>query len=161
VSAATNLVGKVVEAAADAVVNIAETAWSVACAAVDAAGKLLSEVKDAAVAVGDTIVSGVDAVANAWDHLDSGIKQWIMMGLSIALSFVPLVGPIVSCVIDGTFSDMISAIGRGDWTTFAMMRVVSSDHFGFHSLESPPTLPRAEKLSKPSMDLPLSGLCTG
>jgi hypothetical protein len=38
----------------------------------------------------------------------------------MAVSFTPIVGPILSCVIDGTFVDMWNAIRSGDWATFGM-----------------------------------------
>jgi hypothetical protein len=38
----------------------------------------------------------------------------------MAVSFIPIVGPILSCVIDGTFVDMWNAIKSGDWATFGM-----------------------------------------
>lgn len=40
--------------------------------------------------------------------------------MSIAVSFIPLVGPLISCVIDGTFVDMWNAIKSGDWAMLGM-----------------------------------------
>jgi len=40
--------------------------------------------------------------------------------VSFAVSFIPLVSPLISCVIDGTFVDMWEAIKRGDWGALAM-----------------------------------------
>ncbi len=36
------------------------------------------------------------------------------------MSFIPIVGPLISCVIDGTFVDMFNAIMAGDWATVGM-----------------------------------------
>ena len=47
--------------------------------------------------------------------MDAGLKQWIVMGVSIAVSFIPVAGPLISCIIDGTFVDMLTAISNGDW----------------------------------------------
>jgi hypothetical protein len=33
----------------------------------------------------------ISAVKEAWDNLDSGLKQWIIAGVSMAVSFIPLV----------------------------------------------------------------------
>ena len=60
------------------------------------------------------------AIKEAWDNVDSGLKQWIITGVSIAVSFIPLVGPLISCIIDGTFVDMLSAIKSGDWVVLGM-----------------------------------------
>jgi len=38
----------------------------------------------------------------------------------MAVSFIPLVGPIISCIIDGTFVDMFNALMKGDWATVGM-----------------------------------------
>jgi hypothetical protein len=38
----------------------------------------------------------------------------------MAVSFIPLVGPLISCIIDGTFVDMIKALSTGDWATLGM-----------------------------------------
>lgn len=43
-----------------------------------------------------------------------------MNGISMAVSFIPIVGPILSCVIHGTFVDMWNAIRSGDWATLGM-----------------------------------------
>ena len=56
----------------------------------------------------------------AWDNLDPGLKQWIINGAAFAISFIPIAGPLISCIIDGTFVDMWNAIQRGDWATFAL-----------------------------------------
>jgi hypothetical protein len=42
------------------------------------------------------------------------------MGVSMAVSFIPFVGPLISCIIDGTFVDMIKALSTGDWATLGM-----------------------------------------
>jgi len=42
------------------------------------------------------------------------------MGISMAVSFIPIVGPIISCIIDGTFVDMFNALMKGDWATVGM-----------------------------------------
>jgi len=60
------------------------------------------------------------AVKEAWDNLDSGLKQWLIQGVSLAISFIPIVGPLISCVIDGTFTDMWEAIKSGDWGALAL-----------------------------------------
>ena len=54
------------------------------------------------------------------DHLDAGLKQWLITGVSFAVSLIPLVGPLISCVIDGTFVDMWNAIKSGDWGALAL-----------------------------------------
>jgi len=38
----------------------------------------------------------------------------------MAVSFIPIVGPIISCIIDGTFVDMFNALMKGDWATVGM-----------------------------------------
>ena len=38
----------------------------------------------------------------------------------MAVSFIPIAGPILSCVIDGTFVDMFKAIMKGDWATVGL-----------------------------------------
>ena len=38
----------------------------------------------------------------------------------MAVSFIPLVGPILACVVDGTFVDMINALKNGDWAMLGM-----------------------------------------
>ena len=38
----------------------------------------------------------------------------------MAVCFIPIVGPILSCVIDGTFVDMFKAIMKGDWATVGL-----------------------------------------
>ncbi len=42
------------------------------------------------------------------------------MGVSIAVSFIPVVGPLISCIMDGTFVDMLTAISAGDWAMVGM-----------------------------------------
>jgi hypothetical protein len=80
----------------------------------------MEDVKQAADAVCDAVVSGVAAVQNAWDNLDPGLKQWIINGAAFAISFIPIAGPLISCIIDGTFVDMWNAIQRGDWASLAL-----------------------------------------
>jgi len=38
----------------------------------------------------------------------------------VRFAFIPLVGPLLSCVIDGTFTDMWEAIKNGDWGALAL-----------------------------------------
>ncbi|MBN1677410.1 MAG: hypothetical protein JW880_02620 [Candidatus Thermoplasmatota archaeon] len=38
----------------------------------------------------------------------------------MAVSFIPLAGPLISCVIDGAFVDIWEAIKRGDWGALAL-----------------------------------------
>ncbi len=66
------------------------------------------------------MVSTAKSIHRAWDSLDSGLKQWIIQGIAMAVSFIPLVGPIISCIIDGTFVDMFNALMKGDWATVGM-----------------------------------------
>jgi hypothetical protein len=40
--------------------------------------------------------------------------------VSIAVSFIPVVGPLISCIVDGTFVDMLTAISSGDWAMLGM-----------------------------------------
>jgi hypothetical protein len=40
--------------------------------------------------------------------------------VSIAVSFIPVVGPLISCIVDGTFVDMLTAISSGDWAMVGM-----------------------------------------
>ena len=75
---------------------------------------------DAYARVAEAVWAGVVSVKDAWDNLDSGLKQWIVMGVSMAVSFIPVVGPLISCIIDGTFVDMINALSTGDWATLGM-----------------------------------------
>lgn len=86
----------------------------------DVGERFLQDVKEACVDIADTVVAGCQAVQRAWDNLDPGLKQWIVNGVSLAVGFIPLVGPLLSCVIDGTFVDMFSAIMKGDWAMVGM-----------------------------------------
>ena len=65
----------------------------------------------------------MEVIQKAWDNLDSGLKQWIINGIAMAVSFIPIAGPILSCVIDGTFVDMFKAIMKGDWATVALLGI--------------------------------------
>ncbi len=38
----------------------------------------------------------------------------------MAVSFIPIAGPLISCIIDGTFVDMWAAICAGDWKAIAL-----------------------------------------
>ncbi|MGQ9587761.1 MAG: hypothetical protein ACUVT7_05195, partial [Thermoplasmata archaeon] len=62
------------------------------------------------------------SVKNVWVNLDPGLKQWLVLGASIAASIaLPGIGGVlVSCLIDGTFVDMFKAITTGDWETLAL-----------------------------------------
>ena len=42
------------------------------------------------------------------------------MGVAFAVSFIPIAGPLISCIIDGTFVDMFSAIMTGNWAMVGM-----------------------------------------
>jgi len=44
----------------------------------------------------------------------------------MAVSFIPIAGPLISCIMDGTFVDMWNAIKAGDWGMLAMRR--NPDH---------------------------------
>lgn len=110
---AIEFVGDVVAAAADALSDLAQDL-------LDAGLKLLEDVKEACEDVKDAIHAGLVAVQEAWDNLDPGLKQWLIIGVSFAVSFIPLVGPLIACVIDGTFTDMWDAIKRGDWGALAL-----------------------------------------
>ncbi|OGS56757.1 MAG: hypothetical protein A3K60_08930 [Euryarchaeota archaeon RBG_19FT_COMBO_56_21] len=66
--------------------------FEVTHAAIDVAEKVIEDVKQAADAVCDAVVSGVATVQNAWDNLDPGLKQWLLMGASLAISVIPGIG---------------------------------------------------------------------
>ena len=100
--------------------NFIEDVKQAADAVCDAAQKFMDDVKDAALSVMEAVYAGVMSIKDAWDNLDPGLKQWIVMGVSMAVSFIPLVGPLVSCIIDGTFVDMLKAISTGDWAMLAL-----------------------------------------
>jgi len=40
--------------------------------------------------------------------------------VAFAVSFIPIAGPLISCIIDGTFVDMFSAIMTGNWAMLGM-----------------------------------------
>lgn len=120
VDATVDLVGDAVEVVVDVVVEVAETACELVDAAVDAAEKLMEEVVEACVNLVEVAIDSCVAIKEAWDNLDSGLKQWIITGVSIAVSFIPVVGPLISCIIDGTFVDMWNAIKSGDWAMLGM-----------------------------------------
>jgi len=119
-SAATSLVGAAVEFYVDTVTAVVDAAVDMVSKAVDAAQKFMDDVKDAALSVTEAVYAGVMSIKDAWNNLDPGLKQWIVMGVSMAVSFIPLVGPLVSCIIDGTFVDMLNAIKNGDWAMLAL-----------------------------------------
>ncbi|MEW5747564.1 MAG: RHS repeat-associated core domain-containing protein [Candidatus Thermoplasmatota archaeon] len=120
--AGANLVGDAIEFVADVVVETVETAIEVIETAVDVAVALVVEVVEAVKTVAEIVVAGCEAIKVAWDNLDPGLKQWIVMGLSIAASIaLPGIGGVlVSCLIDGTFIDMVTAISTGDWAMLGM-----------------------------------------
>jgi len=82
----------------------------------------MDDVKQACDYVADAAVAGCQAIQKAWDNLDPGLKQWLVMGLSIAASMAlpGIGGMLVSCVIDGTFVDMLKAVSTGDWAMLAL-----------------------------------------
>ena len=123
VSTATSIVGNVVEAAVDIVVTIVETAIEVVQKAIDIAVKFIEDVKEAVEDVAEVVYTGFQVIQKAWDNLDSGLKQWIITGITIAASFAlpGIGGMLVACLIDGTFSDMWNAIKNGDWKQLALI----------------------------------------
>ncbi len=120
IDGAANLVGEGIELATDAVAAAVEAGVDAVRAALDTAQKVVDAVNDAVTAVVETCANALAAVEEAWDHLDSGLKQWIINGISMAVSFIPIAGPLISCIIDGTFVDMWNAIQSGDWATLAL-----------------------------------------
>jgi hypothetical protein len=120
VSAATAIIGNVIEAVVDTVVTIVKTAIRIVQKAVDTAVRFIEDVKEACDDVVEAVHAGFQVIQKAWDNLDSGLKQWIINGIAMAVSFIPIVGPILSCVIDGTFVDMFKAIMKGDWATVGL-----------------------------------------
>ena len=48
----------------------------------------LEDIRNACDAVADAVVAGCSAIQRAWDNLDPGLKQWIVMGVSMAVSFI-------------------------------------------------------------------------
>jgi RHS repeat-associated protein len=114
------LIGDTVEAVCDVVVAVVEATVEVVQKAIDTAQKFIEDVQQAVIDVVEAGISACQAVQRAWDNLDSGLKQWIINGVAMAVSFIPLVGPILSCVIDGTFVDMFNAIMKGDWAMVGM-----------------------------------------
>jgi len=83
-------------------------------------------------------MSGPSRITRRGD-LDPGLKQWLITGVSIAVSFIPLVGPLLSCVIDGTFTDMWEAIKRGalDARLKALQKESGVAFLGHHTLRRP------------------------
>lgn len=65
--------------------------------------------------------------------------------MSFAVSFIPLVGPLMACVIDGTFTDMWEAIKRGDWGALALCAMAFVP--GAKALDAGRALERAEDCS--------------
>lgn len=94
---------------------MAEMVCEIVNAAIDAAENLMEDAIQACVEFAQVAHDTCVAIKEAWDNVDSGLKQWIITGVSIAVSFIPLVGPLISCVIDGTFVDILSVIKSGDW----------------------------------------------
>jgi hypothetical protein len=80
----------------------------------------MEEAINACVELAELAYDACAAVKEAWDNMDAGLKQWIVMGVSIAVSFIPVAGPLISCIIDGTFVDMLTAISNGDWAMVGM-----------------------------------------
>ncbi len=119
---AVDLLGDAVEFAVDTVASAWEAAVDLARTVIDVGLKLLNDVKNAVEVIGAAALTGLRALEEAWDNLDPGWKQWLMMGLSIAASIaLPGIGGVlVSCVLDGTFTDMLTAITTGDWALLAM-----------------------------------------
>jgi RHS repeat-associated protein len=115
-----SFIGDVGEATVTFAVTVAAETWETLQEIKDVGEKFIEDVKDAAADVANTILSAAMAVKEAWDNLDPGLKQWIVNGVAMAVSFIPIVGPILSCVIDGTFVDMWNAIRSGDWATLGM-----------------------------------------
>jgi hypothetical protein len=68
------------------------------------------------------VVVGCTAIKLAWDNLDPGLKQWIVIGLSIAaaVALPGIGGVLVSCLIDGSFVDIYNAVRSGDWGMLAL-----------------------------------------
>jgi len=56
------------------------------------------------------------------DSLDAGLKQWIIIGISIAASIaLPGIGGIlIGCVLDGTFINMFTAVAIGNWAMLGL-----------------------------------------
>jgi len=122
VDAAVDLVGDVVEVAVDLVIEVAEMIETIATVVIDAASKFVENVKEACSAIAYAVITVGKAIQYAWDNLDPGWKQWIITGLSIAASIAMpgIGGVIVSCILDGTFIDMFTAITTGDWAMLAL-----------------------------------------
>ena len=66
----------------------------------------MEDVKNAFDTVRDAFEAGLKSIEKAWDSMDAGLKQWIINGISMAVSFIPIAGPLISCIMDGTFTDM-------------------------------------------------------
>jgi len=118
--AGRNIVGNVVEAVVDVTREYVDAVIDLGKKIIDVGERFIEDVKDACDWVVSTVISTAMAVQKAWDSLDSGLKQWIITGVAFAVSFIPLVGPIISCIIDGTFVDMFNALMKGDWATVGM-----------------------------------------
>ena len=88
VSTATSLVSNAIEAAVDIVVTIVETMIEVVQKVVDAAARSIEDVKEAVEDVAEVAYAGFQAIQKAWDNLDSGLRQWIINGIAMAVSFV-------------------------------------------------------------------------
>jgi len=117
---AVNLLGDAAQALADTAVEVARIGRFAVQTALDVGQRMLDDIKQAAYSVADAVVSGLVAVKEAWDNLDPGLKQWIINGVAFAVSFIPIAGPLISCIIDGTFVDMFSAIMTGNWAMVGM-----------------------------------------
>ncbi|MGQ9587763.1 MAG: hypothetical protein ACUVT7_05205 [Thermoplasmata archaeon] len=104
-------------------VGVAETMANLAGDAIDAASKFVEDVKHACEEVASAVVAGVVAIKEAWDNLDPGLKQWLLLKASIAISMIPgvgIAGILIGCMLDGTFTDMFTAIRTGDWAMLAL-----------------------------------------
>ena len=96
----------------------------------------------------------VSAVQEAWNNLDPGLKQWLLMGASLAISMIPgvgIAGLLLGCMIDGTFTDMLSAIKNGDWAMLGMCALgfvpgVKQAKMGFKVLGHADDIGKASKL---------------
>ncbi len=117
---AASLVGDGLELLQDTATQVIEFGIDLVNKGLDVAQKFVDDSIDACLDVAKTIYNGVQSIQQAWDNLDPGLKQWIIMGVSMAVSFIPVAGPLISCIMDGTFVDMWNAIQRGDWGMLAL-----------------------------------------
>jgi len=122
VDVAVDFVGNVGEAIYDGIVWVADAAGDVVDWLADKAGEVWDAIVDAGDAIADAIVSVGKAIQKAWDSLDAGLKQWIIIGISIAacIALPGIGGILVSCVLDGTFIDMFTAVATGNWAMLGL-----------------------------------------